>query len=85
LDLGYLFKEYIFSVTKINTMSSKTKKHRPNFLVAVKRRLKLWEIKPKAEKEKGALEKHFNRTTSENAQDAQEEPHHREDGDSVDS
>ena len=31
LDLGYLFiKEYIFSVTKIYAMSSKTKKHSPN-------------------------------------------------------
>jgi len=44
--------------------------------VAVKRRLKLGQTKPKAEKEKDALEKHFNRTTSENAQKAQEEPHH---------
>jgi len=31
------------------------------------------------------LEKHFNRTTSENAQKAKEESHHSEDGDSLDS
>jgi len=53
--------------------------------VAVKRRLKLGQTKPKAEKKKGALETHFNRTTSEIAQKAQEEPHHSEDGDSVDN
>jgi len=53
--------------------------------LAVKRRLKLRQTKPKAEKEKGALEKNVNRTTSEIAQKAQEEPHHSEDGDIVDS
>ena len=44
----------------MNTTSSKTKKHRPKLKMAVKRRLK--QTKPKAVKEKGALEKHFNRT-----------------------
>jgi len=53
--------------------------------VAVKRRLKLGQTKTKVRKKKGALERHFNRTTSENAQKAQEEPHHSGDGDSVDS
>jgi len=48
----------------MNTTSSKTKKHRPKLKMAVKRRLKLRlkQTKPKAVKEKGALEKHFNRT-----------------------
>jgi len=38
--------------------------------VAVRRRLKLGQTKAKAEKKKGALDKYFNRTTSENAQKA---------------
>jgi len=53
--------------------------------VAVKRRPKLGQTKTKSEKEKGALEKHFSRTTSEIAQNAQDEPHHSGDGDNVDS
>jgi len=38
--------------------------------VAVRRRVKLGQTKAKAEKEKGTLDKYFQRTTSENAQKA---------------
>jgi len=31
LDFGYLFQAYIFSVTKINLINTKAKKHRPKF------------------------------------------------------
>jgi len=51
--------------------------------VAVKRRLKLGKTKVNPEKYKGQLDKHFNRTTSENAQKAQEETRHNENRDSV--
>jgi len=50
LDLGYLFKECIFSVTKMNTMRSKTKKHKPKFSVAVWRRPKLGANKAQSRK-----------------------------------
>ena len=53
--------------------------------MAVKRRLKLGQTKTKAETEKVALDKYFNRTTSEKVKNAQEEPGHSEDGDNVDS
>jgi len=52
--------------------------------MAVKRELKLGK-KAKSGKGKCVLDKYFNRTTSQNAQKAPEEPRHSEDDDNVGS
>jgi len=60
--------------TEQNIMSQRPRPTGRKYWVAVKRGLKL---RQNIEAERGALDKHFNRTTSENEEKALKKPHHR--------
>ena len=77
LEFRLIIWEYIFS-------ESKTKWHRSKILSVIQKEAKARQKRPK-EKEKSALDKYFTRLTSENAQEALEEPSHSDDGDNAGS